>query len=63
MLGRTMAGKPVATDHTKPLRSMPVAEVDKDAVERIIQPIWFIHTHTASRIPQHSGRHARGSAG
>jgi integrase len=50
MLGRTMAEKPVATDYTKQLRSMPVAVVDKDAVERIIEAIWFTHTHTASRI-------------
>ena len=50
MLGRTMAGKPVAIDYTKALRAMPVAEVDKDAVTAVLEPIWFTRTHTASRI-------------
>jgi integrase len=50
MLGRTMAGKPVATDYTKALRAMLVAEVDKDAVRAVLEPIWFERTHTASRI-------------
>jgi integrase len=50
MLGRTMAGKPVATDYTESLRAMPVAEVDKDAVTAVLEPIWFTRTHTASRI-------------
>jgi integrase len=50
MLGRTMAGKPTATDYTKALRAMLVAEVDKDAVKDVLEPIWFDRTHTANRI-------------
>jgi len=50
MLGRTMAGKPVVTDYTQALRAMAVADVDKDAVKAVLEPIWFTRTHTASRI-------------
>jgi integrase len=50
MLGTTMTGKLVANDYTLALRSMQVAHVDKDAIKAVLEPIWFTHTHTASRI-------------
>lgn len=37
-------------DYAKPLRSMPISEVDTDAVLRVLKPLWESTPETASRL-------------
>jgi integrase len=50
MLGTTLAGKSVKTDHIRALRTLPIGDVDKDAIKAVLEPIWFVYPNTASRI-------------
>jgi integrase len=50
VLGLTMTGKPTAHDYCKPLRALPVAQIDTPVVLHVLKPLWHDKPETMSRV-------------
>jgi Phage integrase family/Arm DNA-binding domain len=50
VLGLTMTGKPTAHDYCKPLRVLPVAQIDTPLILHVLKPLWLSKPETMSRV-------------
>jgi integrase len=50
LLGIGPNGQPSLHDYCKPIRNLPIGEVDSNAVLKVLGPIWSSKSETASRI-------------
>jgi integrase len=49
------AWRRMASTYAKALRKIPIAEVDTDAIVRVLRPIWSIKPETASKVRERIG--------
>jgi integrase len=50
LLGIDPSGEPSVHDYCKPIRNLPIGDVDSNAVLKVLSPIWSTKPETASRI-------------